>query len=246
MTPKVDTYFKELKKIHGSNSVERIEAMLYSNANDRLPMQEGAKFIVPGLSTTPWLDTKQFSSLLPLINRLEAEASRIKDEIDTVSVQRPAGLTPYEHYIDVQNNWHALYLFKDGASVQESELLVPCTWDIFQNEMKDLHCPLLEVHFSILQPGAVIKPHCDLWNFTINLHLAVEIPNDGCELTVANDTRHWHEGECLLFDYSFLHDAKNLSDKRRVCLLMDIWHPDLTEVEKDALVFVIKEIRKYM
>ena len=245
MTPEVDAYFAELKNKWGNQSLARIEAMLYSSGNDRLPMQEGAKFIVPGLSTTPWLDIDAFPTLHPLVNRLEAESGRIRDEIDTVTMQKPAGLTPYEHYIGVQNNWHALYLFKDGARVTESKNLVPCTWDIFENEMKDLHCPLLEVHFSILQPGAIIKPHCDLWNFTINLHLAVEIP-DKCELTVGNETRHWKEGECLLFDYSFLHDAKNFSDKRRVCLLMDIWHPDLSDVEKDALIFVIKEIRKYM
>ena len=69
-----------------------------------------------------------------------------------------------------------------------------------------LLCPLLESHFSTLKPGAVIPPHCDLWNFSINLHLAVDIP-PGCRIRVAHEERAWTEGKCLLFDYSFEHEA---------------------------------------
>ena len=100
-------------------------------------------------------------------------------------------------------------MFRDGkATVDNGE--VPTTRRIFNNELKDWICPLLEMHFSILESGAVIAPHCDLWNFTINLHFAVDIPED-CAIKVANETRTWEEGKCLLFDYSYLHEAWNHS-----------------------------------
>lgn len=40
------------------------------------------------------------------------------------------------------------------------------------------------------------------------------------------------EGKCLLFDDSFLHEAENNSEERpRVVLIVDVWHPDLTDEE---------------
>ncbi len=53
---------------------------------------------------------------------------------------------------------------------------------------------------------------------------------------MAGDPRPWTEGEMLIFDDSYEHEAANLSvDKERVILLMDIWHPDLTEGEKEQI-----------
>ncbi len=45
---------------------------------------------------------------------------------------------------------------------------------------------------------------------------------------------HLTEGKCILFDDSFLHEANNASDKPRVVLIIDIWHPDLFDAEVSA------------
>jgi aspartyl/asparaginyl beta-hydroxylase (cupin superfamily) len=99
------------------------------------------------------------------------------------------------------------------------------------------------MHFSVLLPGARIQPHCDLWNFTINLHLAVDIP-PGCVLRVANVDHGWEEGRCVLFDYSYLHEAWNNGDRRRVCLLIDLWNPEVTLPEREALLVLVRELRQ--
>ena len=41
----------------------------------------------------------------------------------------------------------------------------------------------------------------------------------------------------MAFDTSIMHDAVNESDELRYILMMRIWHPDLTETEKQALQF---------
>ena len=117
------------------------------------------------------------------------------------------------------------------------------TYGIMETHLLEWLCPVSEMHFSILDPGARIAPHSDLCNFAVNLHLAVDIP-ENCSITVAGETRQWEEGKCLMFDYSFVHEARNLSQKKRICLLMDIWHPDVTAAEREALVFVAQEFRK--
>jgi aspartate beta-hydroxylase len=55
-------------------------------------------------------------------------------------------------------------------------------------------------------------------------------------MRVADEARTWHEGKCLLFDDTYEHEVWNKSQRTRVILLLDIWHPDLTEIEVGALI----------
>jgi hypothetical protein len=41
----------------------------------------------------------------------------------------------------------------------------------------------------------------------------------------------------MMFDTSIMHDAINESDQTRYILMMRLWHPSLTEVERQALQF---------
>lgn len=41
----------------------------------------------------------------------------------------------------------------------------------------------------------------------------------------------------MVFDTSLMHDAINESDEMRYILMMRVWHPDLTEKERQALQF---------
>lgn len=243
MLPEIDRQFEKIKRNYGKSSIERIEAMMLDHPSAREPFQKDAKWIVPGLSTTGWLETRDFPQLEDIVKSLEDNSEQIRVEFSNARNNRESALSPYRHYLQTQENWKALYLFKDGSVVTDHNE-VPTAKRILNEQLKDWICPLLEMHFSMLEPGAEIAPHCDLWNFSINLHLAVEIPED-CGIKVSNETRTWQQGKCLLFDYSYLHQAWNHSNKDRVCLLMDIWHPDLTLAEREALVVFISEIRKY-
>ncbi len=54
---------------------------------------------------------------------------------------------------------------------------------------------------------------------------------DGCGVRVGGVSGAWREGRCIVFDDSFRHDVWNDSDRRRVVLVLDLWHPDLSEDE---------------
>jgi hypothetical protein len=151
--------------------------------------------------------------------------------------------TSYCHYKVELDDWKALYVFQNEKLVVDNKSLVPTVFQFYEDYLQDIICPLGEIHFSILKPGVKIPPHSDLWNFTLNLHFAVEIPSK-CGIRVANETKNWEEGKCLLFDYTFEHEAWNLSNHNRICLLMDIWNPELTIAEREAIIVLITEIRK--
>ena len=48
--------------------------------------------------------------------------------------------------------------------------------------------------FSLLKPGAHIRPHHGLFNFRLICHLPLIVP-PGCTLRVGNQERSWSEGK---------------------------------------------------
>jgi aspartyl/asparaginyl beta-hydroxylase (cupin superfamily) len=245
VTPEIDAMFASVKDRYGDFSTERVEQMLVRGNQDRDPLQRGAKWIMPGISKTPWHDPYGHPEIVPIVRAFEDSHPAIKAEFEQAWKANSEDFSDYQHYLSTQSDWQALYLFRKGAPVEKSADVAPTAFRVLMNEVVDQGklCTLLESHFSTLLPGASIAPHCDLWNFSINLHLAIDIP-EKCHLRVAEETREWQEGKCLLFDYSYEHEAWNDSDLPRTCLLVDLWHPDTTEPEREALVGLITEIRK--
>ncbi|MEU1453584.1 aspartyl/asparaginyl beta-hydroxylase domain-containing protein [Streptomyces avermitilis] len=248
MTPEIENAFAATRAEFGTESITRVEQMLEpGGGGERHPLQKAAKWIMPGLSSTPWHDPYAYDEIAPIVHALEAGHQAIKEELNGAWAARREAFSDYEHYLTRQENWQALYLFQKGGLVEESAATVPTAYQLLKDVAVDTEkiCPLLECHFSTLLPGAAIDLHCDLWNFSINLHLAVDIP-DLCSITVAGETRSWEEGKCLLFDYSFEHEARNEGTRPRTCLLIDLWHPETTVPERRALVALITEIRRLM
>ncbi|MFI2759032.1 aspartyl/asparaginyl beta-hydroxylase domain-containing protein [Streptomyces echinatus] len=247
MTPEIENAFAAIRAEFGAETITRVERMLEPGGGERHPLQKAAKWIMPGLSSTPWHDPYAHPELAPVVRALEDGHRAIKAEFASAWAARREEFSDYEHYLTRQDDWQALYLYRDGNLVEKSAATAPAAHRILRDVVvgPEKICPLLECHFSTLLPGAVIRPHCDLWNFSINLHLAVEVP-EGCSITVAGETRTWEEGKCLLFDYSFEHEARNTGTRPRTCLLIDLWHPETTLPERRALVAVMTEIRRLM
>lgn len=247
MTPEIDSAFATIRERYGHRSLHRVERMLEPDGQDRHPLQRDAKWILPGIAHRPWHDPYEHPEIAPVVRAFEANHQAIKQEFTAAWTTHHGEFAEYEHYLTRQRDWRALYLFRDGRPVDESAAIMPTAYRVLHDTAVATGklCPLLESHFSTLLPGAAIAPHCDLWNFSINLHLAVDVP-DGCGIRVATETRTWREGSCLLFDYSFEHEAWNRGDRPRTCLLVDLWHPDTTVAEREALVVLVTEIRNLM
>jgi aspartyl/asparaginyl beta-hydroxylase (cupin superfamily) len=66
------------------------------------------------------------------------------------------------------------------------------------------------------------------------VHLPLVVPA-GCAFRVGNETREWVPGKAWVFDDTIEHEAWNDSDQLRTVLIFDIWHPDLTEAERELV-----------
>jgi aspartate beta-hydroxylase len=74
------------------------------------------------------------------------------------------------------------------------------------------------------------------------MHLPLQVPS-ACALNVIGvGEHHWKEGELMMFDDTFQHEAWNRSNATRIILLMDCWNPHLTGAEQMAMKQLIETI----
>ncbi|MEY3052805.1 MAG: hypothetical protein RLY31_2590 [Bacteroidota bacterium] len=77
--------------------------------------------------------------------------------------------------------------------------------------------------FSILEPGKRIPPHIGFYKGVLRYHLGLIVPTDSEPYLVVGGKRYaWREGEDVLFDDTFLHEAVNRSRHRRIVLFCDV------------------------
>jgi len=128
------------------------------------------------------------------------------------------------------------FMFKSGSFIDENCALAPKTAALLEKIPG-----LYTAFFSVLEPHQHIKPHWGYWKGFVRYHLGVIIPDNNrdrkCwirinpeaqDRTQARDAIEqgeryfWKNGEAVLFDDTFLHDAANESDSVRVVLFLDL------------------------
>ena len=99
-----------------------------------------------------------------------------------------------------------------------------------------------EILFSVLKPGSHINPHHGVSNVRLVMHLPLVVP-PGCALNLIDHGEHrWTEGQLVMFDDTYLHEAWNRSSQTRIVLLMDCWSPHLMGIERSAVKRLIESI----
>lgn len=125
------------------------------------------------------------------------------------------------------------FMFKSGVMVKENCKYCPETAALIAKIPK-----VRTAFFSILDPNQYITPHEGYYDGYMRYHLGVIIPNNNanneCWIRVTNgvsdkkkmaelgDTYHWKNGEGVIFNDNYTHDASNSSDEIRVILWLDV------------------------
>ena len=81
-------------------------------------------------------------------------------------------------------------------------------------------------------PGTHVHSHTGPTNCRLRSHLGLAIPKTGVKMRILNKFITWEEGKVMIFDDSFEHEVWHEGDKPRLILIVDVFHPQLTEYEK--------------
>ena len=214
-------------------------------------LQRPSVFYYPYLTQRQFFEREEFD----WVPAFEAAAGDIKAELLAL-IEEGADFRPYVeaekdrphrdfHGLLDSPEWTALYLWKDGALVEENAARLPKTIAALEQvPLTRIGARTPNVLFSRLLPGAHIPPHHGMLNSRLICHLPLIVP-PGCWLRVGNETRVWEEGKLLIFDDSMEHEAKNPSGETRIILLFDIWRPELSEEERQAISSIFAAIDRF-
>lgn len=111
---------------------------------------------------------------------------------------------------------------------------------------------VINVGFNLLEPNAVIKPHCGDTNAIVRCHLGLIIPkeDDSCAIKVNGEIKNWQQGKVIGFTDAYEHEAWNKTEKQRVILLFDVLKPEYISIKNKIsgvvlASFYIQQIGNY-
>ncbi|HET6804839.1 MAG TPA: aspartyl/asparaginyl beta-hydroxylase domain-containing protein [Frateuria sp.] len=244
-----------LRVRYGASALERVEQSLAMHLGlapmaQPDPRQQPKFFYFAGVPSQPYYPRERF----PYLDALEEATALVQRELAQVlGNQRDLEAFLGEHSAaltqqmlsasgDASAAWDAYFFHRHGDRYDEHCARCPGTVALLDAmplvRIRD-HAP--EALFSVLRPGTHILPHRGVTNTRLVTHLPLVIPPD-CALRVGGETHVWREGQCVTFDDTFEHEAWNRSNQTRVVLILDVWNPDLTDVERLAVTDLVEAI----
>lgn len=188
--------------------------------------------------------------LFPWLESVEAATEMLLAELQAVMAAERSELVPYIQYEDYEPldqwrplnhnpDWTAIHLVQNGRRVEANARHCPEAMALLER----LPQPRIagaspNAMFSLLAPRAAIPPHVGVSNARLVCHLPLIVP-EGCWFRVGAETRYWERGKAFVFDDTIEHEASNPTDELRVVFIFDVWHPDLSEVEREAVAALI-------
>ncbi|MGK7947333.1 MAG: aspartyl/asparaginyl beta-hydroxylase domain-containing protein [Xenococcaceae cyanobacterium] len=222
--PILRSYIGKIPLCIFSEPILWVKLLWIANSRFRNSQQRPYAFYVPHLKAISFGIPDRISAYL------EENFQSIYEEFTTVAP--PEIATPSKALVS-EGTWNTFPLRRSSKLQTDNIARCPQTWKIVKQ------CPLLEgveggVYFSIIYPGTQVRSHCGPSNLRYRYHLTIEEAKDA-RIRSGSEWRSWQQGKCLILDDSFEHEVIHSGDKRRVVFIVDCWHPDLTEKEREFL-----------
>jgi hypothetical protein len=211
-----------------SEPIHWLRMLLTSRRRYAKADQRPYRFYVPHLSSVPFPEPDATA------RSLESDFEAIAREYWQVAEEEVP--SPNVGRLVDRGKWTSFHLSRDARPIEENIARCPRTWAAANR------CALLKgmvglLYFSILEPGTHVRPHCGPTNLRLRYHLGIET-DEGAVIRCGDEWSTWTRGECLVLDDSFEHEVRHEGTRRRVVLIVDCWHPQLTDAEREFLTKV--------
>jgi len=217
---------RDLKRVRDYISFNR-EAETLPKKLSKNPQYDVIGGFFPGLTVTPF-----HSAEGQPWETLEAAYPAIKQELEGL-------LAREQEFVDVgkPQGWRTMQIYYKG------QLHPDFPAEAAPETMKLLSTLRLAGETAAFQrqsPRTGLPKHVDPCSWVLACHLGITIPDegDGTEtpyISVAGQKYHWSDGTVMIFDPSFKHETYNPTTQERVILNIDIFHPELTDIECEAI-----------
>ncbi|XP_077057627.1 aspartyl/asparaginyl beta-hydroxylase isoform X12 [Siphateles boraxobius] len=189
---------------------------------------------VPGLRAQPWW-TPEDTGYTDLVKVLERNWLTIRDEALSVLDGNSGQFLPEDENLREKGDWGQFTLWQQGRKTASSCRSVPKTCALLERYPEATGCKRGQIKFSVMRPGTHVWPHTGPTNCRLRMHLGLIIPPSGCRIRCTNQTREWEEGKVLIFDDSFEHEVWQEAERFRLIFIVDVWHPELSQSQRQTL-----------
>lgn len=171
--------------------------------------------------TTPFVSVKEF----PELKMLKDNWHIFREEAINLSKQQ--GIKAPNKYDDIgfnsffQYGWKRFYLKWYGSKYPSAAKLCPQTYSILQS-IDSVKAAM----FAELPAGGKLNKHRDPYAGSLRYHLGLVTPNDDlCFIEVDGQRYSWRDGEDVIFDETYIHEARNQTNQARIILFCDVERP---------------------
>jgi aspartyl/asparaginyl beta-hydroxylase (cupin superfamily) len=198
-------------------------------ASKRLPVSTHPSrrpaFFYPGLPEKPIYDSRSF----PWVSLVQAHAGDFLSELSALEVNQREQAAFHRVWPEFTptGEWAALWLRLYGEPYLENATLCPKTIAVVDQVPGQGGW----LGFSALSAHTHIAPHCGVTNAKLRCHVPLQLTPGASSIRVDDQIHVWKQGEVFVFDDSYEHEVWNPSGEKRVILIFDIYHPDLTAEE---------------
>lgn len=239
----VEDGLDDVERVYGDGSIDRIRAFGRSARGETpppagsAPGHQPSEEHVEGLTAKPFWDAASDRANFPWAAELESKSGIVAEEFEA-KLEREremfSGDSVWQSKV-MGDGWSAFRLQRLGVWNSKNCAEFPNTYDLLRS--LDIPLAVRGVCFARQAPGSGVQPHSDGRNFILTSHLGLKVP-EGCWIKVGEEKQSWEEGKLTTLDTSFEHSTGNPTDSERHVLIVDFWHPELTEAERAALEFV--------
>ncbi|RUS78697.1 hypothetical protein EGW08_013552, partial [Elysia chlorotica] len=138
--------------------------------------------------------------------------------------------------------WQVVMLVDQGRKTKASELC-PITMSLIEQIPYFMGGNMFgNASFSVVHPDTEITAHYGPTNCRVRCHLGLKTPveaeSKSCSLWVEGHSLNCEEGKCIFFNDAFLHSVHHRGSPNsgvRVVLMLDLWHPDISDAQRKVL-----------
>jgi len=171
---------------------------------------------------TAYLDESHFPEMQVIKNNWQVfreEGLRLRQDGATHGVVTEN--TDIAFHSFYKRGWKSFYITWYGHPLPSAERLCPRSVELLR-QVPTIRGAL----FANLPAGAFLGRHRDPFAGFVRYQLGLDTPNsDDCWIRVDGEKRSWRDGEVLIFDETYVHDASNFTDKDRLILFCDVERP---------------------
>ncbi len=178
-------------------------------------------YLFSAVPARPYLEVEAFPALQPLQVRwreIRAEALALHAEarLKAADGYEDAGFNSF-----FRRGWRRFYLKWYGEPLPSAAARCPVTVSLVQG-IPSVRAAM----FALLPAGGTLMPHRDPFAGSLRFHLGLVTPNDDrCRILVDGEAHAWRDGEAVVFDETYVHEAENATGVDRIILFCDVERP---------------------